>query len=136
MKFLYSVESGAVIAHMVRCSGIVDPCSCNGRSGECSCILGKSDQVALSCCSKRGRRCCCIDLVLLIQGTFEVDAVGIEVFCQTAPVSCQLVVPGGICIALSVLSVSACFRGQIFHVPVYAFELLASSFSSPSASAT
>ena len=24
-KFLYSVESGAVIAHMVRCSGVNDP---------------------------------------------------------------------------------------------------------------
>ena len=39
-KFLYWVESGAVIAHMVRCSGVDDPCSWSGACGVCSCVFG------------------------------------------------------------------------------------------------
>ena len=32
--FLHSVESGAVITHMVRCSGVDDPCSWSGGCGQ------------------------------------------------------------------------------------------------------
>jgi len=38
--FLYRVECGAVIAHVVRCFGVDDPCSWSGSSGECGCIIG------------------------------------------------------------------------------------------------
>jgi hypothetical protein len=47
-----------------------------------------SDQVAISCCSERGRCCPFVDLVALILYTFEVDAVGFEVSCETAVVAC------------------------------------------------
>jgi len=39
-KFHYCVESGAVIAHVVRCSGIDDQCSWSGGCSECGCIAG------------------------------------------------------------------------------------------------
>jgi len=38
-KVLYSVQSGMVIAHMVRCSWIDDPCSRSGGCSECGSIV-------------------------------------------------------------------------------------------------
>ena len=85
-----------VIAHKVRCSGVDDPCSWSGACGECGCIFAWSDHVAISCCSEEGRCCAFVDLVELIPGRFEVDAVGFEVSCETTVVACPLVVCGGI----------------------------------------
>jgi len=79
MKFLYCVESGAVIAHMVSCSGVDDSCSWGSVCGERSCIFGLSDQVAISFCSNRCRCWAFVDFVALIPGTFEVDTGGLEV---------------------------------------------------------
>jgi len=42
-KFLHWVECGAVIAHMVRCSRIDDPCSWSRGCGESGRIVGQSD---------------------------------------------------------------------------------------------
>jgi len=65
-----------------------------------------------------------------------VDAVGLEVSCETAVMACSLVVPGGVCIAVvvfSAFSLSACFGGMIVHDAVYASVLLTSvSWSTPS----
>jgi len=67
---------------------------------------------------------------------FEVDAVGLAVSWEIAAVVCPLVVPGGVFIAFSVLSLSTCFGGVIVHFAVCAFVLLVSIPASTSWSAT
>ena len=67
------------------------------------------------------------------------DAVGLEVSCETAVIACSLVVPGGVCVAVvvfSAFSLSACFGGMIVHFAVCAFVLLASVSSSAPSSVT
>ena len=87
-------------------------------------------------------RCgCCafVEFVALIPGMFEVDAVRLEVPCETAVIACSLVIPGGACIAVDVFSASslfACFGGMIVHFAVCALVLLASVATSAILSAT
>jgi hypothetical protein len=119
---------------MLRCSGVDDPCSWSGSCSECGCIFGELDQVAIFCWRMRGRFSAFIDVDELIPDRFEVDAVGLEVSCETAGVASPLIVPGGICITFSVGSFSACFGGMIVHFEVCAFVLLASISSTTSAS--
>ena len=64
------------------------------------------------------------------------DAVGLAVFSETGVVAYLLVVPGGVCIAVSMLSLSTCFGGMIVHFEVCAFVLRASVSSSTCSSAT
>ena len=82
-----------------------------------------------------------LTMLLLIQGTFEVDAVGFEVSRPTAEVASLVIVPGGVCIAgdchvFSVHSLAAWFGGLIVHFPVYAFVVQASVSLSTSAGST
>jgi hypothetical protein len=65
-----------------------------------------------------------ICFVAFIPGTFEVDTVGLEVSWETAVVACPLVVPGGVCIAFSRLSLSTHFGDMIVHFAARAFVLL------------
>jgi hypothetical protein len=54
-------------------------------------------------------RCRCsafVDLVALIPGTIEMDAVGFEICSETVAVVCKVVVPAGMCITFRVLSLS------------------------------
>ena len=95
----------------------------------------------MSCCCKHCRCCACVGLVALIPGMFEVDAVGLEVSCDTAVVACLLVVPGGIyfpvvCVVFCGFSLFACFRGMIVHCALWTTVLLPCVSSSGCSSVT
>jgi len=78
---------------------------------------------------------------MLIQDTFEVDAVGLDVSRETAEVVSLFVVLGAVFIAVdsevfSACSPSACFGGMVVHFGVCAAVLPVSVSSSSSSSAT
>lgn len=133
--FLYWVESGALIAPMVRWTRIYDTYSWSIDCGECSCWFSLTELVVISSCSKQWRYHASVDIIALIPGTLEVYVVSLHVSPVTAGVAWPLGDSEGVCMAFCLLPVSVCISGMMVYCMVCSYVILASVSSTASQSA-